>query len=270
MEENYLKPSTLSMTVLPVMWAVALCAVTMGAEPIVPPEPHPLDPVIRWAEDTLVRTEQIEDYTALLVKRERVGEQLQEHQFMQLKVRHEPFSVYLKFLQPASVRGREIIYVEGRHDGKLLAHDGGGLTEIVGTVKLDPEGMIAMRGQRYPVTMIGVKSLALKLIEQAKADREVPAPCDVKWFHGAKVNGCPTLCVEVSHPVRHPAHQFALARVYVDHSLGIPIRYEGYTWPETEGRPAELVEEYTYCQLKVNVGLTDNDFDPKNPQYRFP
>jgi hypothetical protein len=30
-----------------------------------------------------------------------------------------------------------------------------------------------------------------------------------------------------------------------------------------------LVEEYTYANLKLNVNLTDADFDVRNPQYRF-
>jgi hypothetical protein len=30
-----------------------------------------------------------------------------------------------------------------------------------------------------------------------------------------------------------------------------------------------LVEDYGYEDLKLNAGLTDLDFDPQNPEYRF-
>ncbi len=234
-----------------------------------PPEHHPLDPVIAWAEDALKRADTINDYTALLVKRERIGDKLQDYQYLELKIRNQPFSVYIKFLKPSGLAGREIIYVEGQHDGNLLAHDGSGLSEILGTVSLAPDGLIAMHGQRYPITMIGIKNLATRLIEKAKHDRQTDDPCEIKWFQNAKVDGRPTLCVEVRHPQRRPEQTFAMARVYVDQKLGIPIRYEGYAWPEKSGDAPELIEEYTYSNIRTNVGLADRDFDPKNPAYRF-
>jgi hypothetical protein len=262
-------PAAFARSWLPGLLASLIAAAALGAEPAVEREGHPLDPVIEWAEAALQRAEQIKDYTALLVKRERVGDQLLDYQYIELKVRHEPFSVYLKFLKPDHLKDREILYVHGQNDEMLLAHDAGGLGELVGTVSLVPHGMIAMRGQRYPVTLIGFRNLAEKLIEQAKRDRQIDAACDVKWFHRARVDGRPARCVQVTHPVRHPEHQFAMARVYIDQQLGIPIRFEGYAWPDKADGAPVLVEEYTYCGVRANVGLTDKDFDPKNPQYRF-
>ena len=32
---------------------------------------------------------------------------------------------------------------------------------------------------------------------------------------------------------------------------------------------AEMVEEYSYCDLKLNVGLSDLDFDVSNKDYAF-
>jgi hypothetical protein len=51
--------------------------------------------------------------------------------------------------------------------------------------------------------------------------------------------------------------------------LNIPIRYVAYDWPAREGAKPEVLEEYNYLDLKVNVGLTDADFDPRNPSYNF-
>jgi hypothetical protein len=260
---------TLATIALSFLTGLLLCTITVGAEPPVKHDGHPLDPVILWADNALRRTEEIKDYTALLTKRERIGDKLQDYQYLQLKVRHRPFSVYLKFLKPSQLAGRETIYVEGQNEGMLLAHDTGGLGQLIGTVSLAPDGLIAMRGQRYPVTMIGFKNLGVKLVEQAKRDRKIDSPCDVKWFKGAKVNGRPALCIQVSHPARHPEQQFAMARVCIDQQFGIPIRYEGYAWPEKPDGASLLVEEYTYSSVRLNVGLTDQDFDPKNPQYNF-
>jgi len=35
------------------------------------------------------------------------------------------------------------------------------------------------------------------------------------------------------------------------------------------GAAPELVEEYTYLDLRTDVGLTDRDFDPRNAAYSF-
>ena len=35
------------------------------------------------------------------------------------------------------------------------------------------------------------------------------------------------------------------------------------------GDPPPLLESYTYPNLKLNPGLTNADFDPKNPAYNF-
>ena len=38
-----------------------------------------------------------------------------------------------------------------------------------------------------------------------------------------------------------------------------------YDW---SGKP-QLLEEYTYLNLKLNNGFTDADFDVRNPNYQF-
>jgi Protein of unknown function (DUF1571) len=60
-----------------------------------------------------------------------------------------------------------------------------------------------------------------------------------------------------------------VARIFVDDELNVPIRYESYDWPEQAGGQPELIEEYTYLNLKLNNGFTDADFDIRNPNYGF-
>jgi hypothetical protein len=35
------------------------------------------------------------------------------------------------------------------------------------------------------------------------------------------------------------------------------------------GSEPPLIEEYTYTDIKTNVGLTDSDFDVRNRKYHF-
>ena len=246
-----------------------------------PPKEHPLDPAIEMAERGLARIEkEIRDYTATLVKRERIGSQLADYQYMAIKVRHEqkkggrvvvPFSVYLRFLKPPELRGREVIYVEGWNDNKLMAHEppDSATYRLIGRVSLKPDGFLAMRGNRYPITEIGIKNLVVRLLEVAREDRKY-GECEVDFYKGAKINGRTCTKIEVRHPVRRRQFRFHIARIYIDDELEIPIRYESYDWPEKRGDPPLLLEEYTYLNVKLNVGLTDRDFDPDNPQYHYP
>lgn len=229
---------------------------------------HPLAPVLRWAVAGIKDIEAVKDYQCVLVKRDRIDDELSEPQYMEVKVRHQPFSVYVKFLGPAEVKGREAIYVEGQNDGDILAH-GTGVERVIGTVSLAPDSHLAMRGQRYPLTKIGVLNLTRELIAVGQHDVNY-GECEVKYFRDAKVNDRVCTCMQFEHPLPRREFRFHIARIYVDDELELPIRYEAYTWPAKQGGEPVLDEEYTYLKLKTNVGLTDHDFDPRNPGYDFP
>ena len=248
---------------------------------VAPPKTHPLDEPLRLAQQALEKSRKdYRDYTAILVKRERVGGRLYDEQYMFAKIRNRkvnsagqvatPFSFYLKFLKPSSVKGREVIYVEGQNNGKLVAHEGGFKGKFTPSLYLDPNGTLAMMGQRYPATEIGIERMCEKLIARASHDRTL-GDCQVTT-QPAKINKRPATRVEVVHPNRKPKLDFHMARVFVDNEYGVPVRYEAYDWPRTPGAPVsenELIEEYTYVRLEFNVGLSDADFDPANKAYNM-
>ena len=118
------------------------------------------------------------------------------------------------------------------------------------------------------MTEIGIKTLTERLIEKGERDRELGI-CKVRFVDGAKVAKRPCTMLEVRHDEANPAYDFHVARVFLDKQLGVPIRYEAYDWPSSEDGKPVLIEEYTYIDLKTNVGLTDEDFDRENPNYRF-
>ena len=133
--------------------------------------------------------------------------------------------------------------------------------------RLRPE-TLAMQGNRYAITEIGVENLAKRLVEVAEHDKQF-GECEVNFFKDAKVNGRVCTCVQVVHPVPRRNFRFHLARVFIDDEYLIPIRYEAYDWPQEAGGQPVLMEEYTYMNVKINNGFTDADFDPKNAAYKF-
>ena len=75
--------------------------------------------------------------------------------------------------------------------------------------------------------------------------------------------------LQVTSPTKVEGLDFYQAQVFIDDQLSLPIRYIAYDWPKRAGAPLEVIEEYNYLDLKVNVGLTDADFDPYNADYNF-
>jgi len=231
------------------------------------PNEHPLMPCLRWAYDGIDALERLQDYQARMVKRERINGELGEYECMFVKIRHRPFSVYMYFLGPDGKKGQEVIYREDANDGKMLAH-GVGFQKMFGTVPLDPTGQIAMKDNRYPITEIGLVTLVRRLIEVGEQDIKY-GECEVKFYPGAKIEDRVCTCIQVVHPTPRRNFRFHVARIYVDDELNVPIRYESYDWPAEEGGKPQLLEEYTYLNLKLNNGFTDADFDVHNPNYQF-
>lgn len=229
---------------------------------------HPLDRALEWSYRAQDRLTQIADYSCVMAKREKIDGQLTPVESMFLKVRHRPFSVYIYSLGPQRARGQEAIWVEGRHDGKVLAHTTGVRNRIAGTVALEPTSPRLMEGNLHPITNIGIANLTQKLIRLHEYERNY-GECDVQFYGQAKVDDRLCTCVQVAHPVPRRNFRYHLVRVYYDGEWEVPIRFEGYAWPTQSGGQPPLVEEYTYRNLQPNVGLSDLDFDPRNPAYKF-
>ena len=232
---------------------------------------HPLDPALKIAYDSLARIRtQVDDYSCTLIKQERINGVLTPEEYMFAEIRNRklvnnkivtPLSVYLYFLKPSNIKGREVIFVEGANNGKMVAHEGG-LLRIAPAVWLNPDGPIAMRGQLYPITDIGIETLVDKLIEKGERDRK-RGECEVEFIKGAKINGRVCTVLQVKHPTPRPWFDFHIARIFIDDELQLPIRYAAYTWPAEEGGKPQLLEAYTYLNMKLNVNLKNADFNHK-------
>jgi hypothetical protein len=231
------------------------------------PDKHPLTPALRWAKEALQQIQQVDNYTATLIKRERSNGRMGPTETLAIKIRQKPLSIYVKSLGPQSMKGQEVLYVDGANDGKMWAHSVG-LRGLLGTLAIDPTDPLAMQGQQYPITQIGILKLTERLIEVADRDRKF-GECTAKWLEHVKINDRTCRCIEVVHPQPRDNFLFHVARIFVDDELNLPIRYERYDWPSAPGGRLPLMEEYTYLDVRRNAGLTAADFDVRNPAYHF-
>lgn len=240
---------------------------------------HPLDRAVSTAEEALGRMRrEVFDYTAILAKRQRVNGEIGPTTYMGAKIRcprikksgeEAPFSIYMRFMKPTKVAGREVIWVDGKDDGKAWVHEGPGSPLLrLKSFLLEPSSTLMMRGQREPIYEAGLENLITKLIEKAERDRAA-GQCIVNYSDGASINKRSCSVIELIHEDRKEPYEFHKAQVFIDDELGLPVRFAAYDWPTSPGAEPELIEEYTYLNITVNVGLTDIDFDPRNPKYKF-
>lgn len=243
-----------------------------------------MEMALRDAEQMLQHIQQdVRDYTCILIKRENVRGTVLPTEFIKTKVRNRriengvtvtPFSVYMKFLKPDEYKGREVLFVEDQRNGLLLVKEGGFKGRLLPSVSLKPTGRFAMQENRYPISEVGIENLTRRLLDRSRDETNLES-CKVTYRDGAKINGRPCKVLEVRRETPKTGEaakkgmNVYLAQVFMDSELNIPIRYGAYDWPESPGDEPEVVEEYTYHDLKINVGLCDEDFSAENRKYGF-
>lgn len=202
----------------------------------------------------------VDHYTATFHKQERVKDRLLPRETMELKFR-KPFAAYLKWTS-GKKEGQEVIFVRGWNDGKIRAHQGR-FPDI--TVDLEPESSLAMRGNRHPITDLGIGNTIdfigrdARLAAARPADNVEAFDLGESTLHGVRVR-----CIETFAPVKRWSLYYAHhARICYDVKRDLPVRVS--VWDEA----GELLEDYTFANLKIDPGLTDVDFSPDNPAYGF-
>jgi outer membrane lipoprotein-sorting protein len=224
---------------------------------------HPLAPAVSAAVSSLGTLEKITDYSATFTKREQIKGQLSKS-VMDLKVRLEPFSVYLKYTEPHA--GREVLYVDGQNKGNLLVHEEG-IKSLAGTLALSPTGDQVLKENRHPVTEIGMHTMLDILLKQWELEAKY-SEISVKQSE-EKVGDVECKVFEATHPQQRAHFKFHKTRLFISLETNLPVRLEQIGFPTKSGDTAPVVEEYTYSSIKTNIGLTDQDFDRKNKSYRF-
>jgi hypothetical protein len=225
---------------------------------------HPLIPALNHARLSLEKAEALSAYEVTFTKREVVGRNLINQQ-IRMKVRHEPFSVYMLFEKPHE--GREVIYVDGRNNNNLLVHETG-IASLIGTLELAPTGSQAMSENRYPITRAGMANMVRAVIEQWEGETKY-GETEVKYFKDGKVGEFTCRVIESSHPQPRKQFKFHRTRLWIDEASGLAVRVQQAGFPAVAGAEAPIIEDYTFSRIRKDVKLTDRDFDTRNPDYRF-
>jgi len=243
--------------------ALALVAAASGQQDGPVPQgssESPLDLPLRIISQARASYDRVDDYTCLFVKREKLRNQLQPENLIAMRVRTRPFSVNLQWLKPTDLAGQEAAYVAGRNGGQMRVRSAG-LLGSVGFVSLDTKDPRVLENSRHSITEAGIGNLIQRFSDSWTMERSVNktrvsvAEYDYNKRHCYRV--------ETVHPDNSDRlFLFYRSVVYFDRENNLPIRVENYDWPRKQNDQArDLVESYSYADLKLNVGLKDLVFN---------
>jgi len=201
-------------------------------------------------------------YSAVLEIQEERDEQLKPSDRVLVKIRHQPFSVYLRWNES----GQEVIFVDGKNDNRLLVKPTSALAALKRVWRLDPESRLAKQSCKYAITSSGIEKLTARVQEfYATHDR---------WLSAVQCRQCTDTVAHVAvkrYDVRFTnkevSPEFCGGRYCFEVSTGLLIAVENFGWSDTPDD--RLLERYIYHAINREVKLIDADFDQANPNYEF-
>jgi len=245
------------------------------------------------------------DYTMRLVKRELRGTELTPEETIVIKWQR-PQRIYLHELAGPR-EGQEVLYAPGWNKNKIRVHKGSFPDFNVNLDPYGTMAMANSHHPVPEISLVRLVDLVLDNVRRARAKNvgsltyvghetvfgrptvklEATTPPTGKTptiakgetlWDISKATGQSMYVIlnanrarkwrQADHPERGDAvivPDFYAGRLvlWIDDALQLPLQIDLY---DHEGK---LYEHYEHHDLEINVGLTDADFDPKNPAYRF-
>jgi hypothetical protein len=203
---------------------------------------------------------EVRDYTFLMQSQERVRGVMIEN-YTQCKVRTQPFSVYMRWLAPERERDQEVCYVAGRNNNKMRVRSrrlGNG--RLLGWMSVDTNDPRVMEHSRHTIQEAGLGHLIDQTIAHMDMENKL-GKTQVKIAE-YNCNNRRAIRIDTVRTERLPQFYCYRSVLYLDAETKLPLRTENYDWPRAGGAAdGDLLEMFSYVDLRLNVGLTDQDFN---------
>lgn len=250
-----------------VAWVSVMASLLLGATSAGAQAPAGRDYVkdpLQLLLDCQAEQAKVTGFTATLTKHECIDGRLRDPETMFLKCRYsrptmQPFSVYMKWTKNPN-KDREVIYVGGENDDKVIGHQPVGPMNF--ELKSDPDGAEARKESLRPITQVGFKSaidILVKVTDEARAAGDLSLVCIDNQKYDDRP--CWMLVRVLPKKPNYPAH---VCYAYIDKGLMAPVRIAGFDWDDN------LFASYSYGHVKLNVRFTANDFSRDNKEYNWP
>jgi hypothetical protein len=238
---------------------VLLLAILLLGSSVAAPPASNMDQALVLIQRAKAAYAKISDYECMLLKREKLAEGLSPNHLIQLKVRTAPFCVSMTWVEPKPCAGQEVCFATGKNDGKMRVKPAG-LLGAVGSVSVALDDARVRKTSRHSIAQAGIGNV----IDMASRGW----PLEKDWgltevkLAGAVFAKRKCTRVEMIHPTRADGKFLHHKNViYFDQENGLPIRVENYDWPTKPGQEPELLEVFSYVNLKLNAGVPASTFE---------
>jgi len=207
--------------------------------------------------DSIREFEKLSDYTCSLDKKVNKAGRIYHDLGISVKYK-KPGQHYFRW-EEGKYSGQEDIYVADKNKDRIVAHPGGVFRFL--TFRLDPEGRKAMKRNHHSLRESGIEKI-MTIIEKDYNHSIETGRGTIELLEENFIDGRDVWVVHCEFPDKKEFYSHKIILCF-DKELKLPIKITVYDWSDT------LFEEYYFRDLKINTGIEEKDFDPKNPEYSF-
>lgn len=238
-----------------------------GSASMVPPAPsrtvpspsaeRAVDPLTAALQEATAAHTKLRDYTCTFIRQQRRHESLGPEEIALLQVRVRPLGVRVRFVQPATVAGMELACSERTSPGKVRFRPSGPEGRK-GFRLLEADDPALLAAHRYPLPEWTIGALVQRLAAALEREKALRNPVEV-FTADYRYAQRDVTRYEVYLRRPHAFRPAARIVLFVDKQHKLPVRYEAYASAQTE-RTADLIEMFSYTDLRANVGLGEQTF----------
>ncbi|HEY1860388.1 MAG TPA: DUF1571 domain-containing protein [Gemmataceae bacterium] len=231
---------------------------TVSAAPSSQATESPFDEPLRLIADARKAYQEVKDYRCTFIKREYLGGRLQAENVVAMQVRVKPFSVFLDWKAPRDLVGQQACYVAGRNEGMMRVQPTGA-AGLLGFMSIDPKDPRVLENSRHAITEAGFGNLIERFGHCYEAARKQgKAEVRIALY---EYNRRPCTRIETTYTdPKSAADGIGRSVLYLDKETHMPVRCECYDFPRGGAHEGELLEVYSYVNVQLNVGLTEEVF----------
>lgn len=218
-----------------------------------------------WFDLMVRQLRRTKDLRGVMHKQELIDGRLEPVVHLDLKVRKQPKSIYLRWRKPFS--GREVIFERKKRRNRLIAHEGGALRPVSPDVIMALDHALAMKFSRHPIEELSLQYI-IQEMPKYLADAENKPELEIAVDEKQTLKGRDCVHIQFRYPPGTDGpSDYRRFDVYIALDDNMPLRWERYG-PPVDGEDV-LLEYFELVEYERNVGLSDEDFEPSNEAYNF-
>ena len=220
----------------------------------------PADPLAAMLSEARTAHAKLRDYSGTYTRQERIAGVLSAEQVGECKMRVSPVGVYVRFVRPEAIAGMEVAYTGAGRNAKVQYRPAG-VAGRKGFLKMNTDDVKFLADNRHPATEWGMGPMLDLIATTTAREKSMNNPVEV-FTSDYQFAGHNVTKYDIFTRRPHASRYAAKMVVFIDKETKLPVRFESYDDPKTAGAlTGDLLEAYSFTDLKFNTGLGENSFE---------